>query len=138
MGEKAVLASTEAMLGMAVLAQGRVEEADRLGRRSARLATEGDLSAQVLWRRVRAVALAQQQRLRDAERLARDAVTLAERTDYLNDHAGALEDLARVHDASGDRDAAQSAREAALDVYRRKGNTVSSVRLERALAGVAS
>jgi hypothetical protein len=92
----------------------------------------------VLWRRVRAVALAGQQRLRDAERLARDAVTLAERTDYLNDHAGALEDLARVHDASGDRDAAQSAREAALDVYRRKGNTVSSVRLERALAGVAS
>jgi class 3 adenylate cyclase/tetratricopeptide (TPR) repeat protein len=138
MGEKAVLASTEAMLGMAVLAQGRVEEADRLGRRSARLATDGDLSAQVLWRRVRAVALAHQERLRDAERLARDAVTLAERTDYLNDHAGALEDLARVHDASGDRDAAQSAREAALDVYRRKGNTVSSVRLERALAGVAS
>ena len=39
MGERAVLASTEAMLGMAVLAQGRSAEADRLARRSA---TAGD------------------------------------------------------------------------------------------------
>src|SRR5207248_9359101 len=119
MGEKAVLASTEALLGMAVLAQGRIEEADRLARRCARLATDGDLSAQVLWRRVRAVALAQEDRLREAERLARDAVALAERTDYLNDHAGALEDLARVHEAAGDAEAARSARQAGLDAYRR-------------------
>ena len=76
--------------------------------------------------------------IREAERLARDAVALAERTDYLNDHAGALEDLARVHDAVGDSEGARHAREAALDVYRRKGNAVSSVRLEQAIAGVAS
>jgi class 3 adenylate cyclase/tetratricopeptide (TPR) repeat protein len=136
MGERAVLATTEAMLGTAVLAQGRVEEADRLARRSARLATDDDLSAQVLWRRVRAVALANQDRPQEGQRLARDAVALAEQTDYLNDHAGALEDLAHVHQAAGDPSAAQGAREAALDVYRRKGNVVSSVRLERAIAGV--
>jgi ATP/maltotriose-dependent transcriptional regulator MalT len=138
MGEKAVLASTEAMLGMAVLAQDRVEEADRLARRSARLATDGDLAAQVMWRRVRAGALAGQGRLREAERLARDAVALAERTDYLNDHAGALEDLAVVREAAGDSQEARHARESALDVYRRKGNAVSSVRLEQAIAGAAA
>jgi tetratricopeptide (TPR) repeat protein len=134
MGEKAVLASTEALLGMAVLAQGRVEEADRLGRRSARLATDDDLSAQVLWRRVRAVALASQDRLQEAQKLARDAVALAEQMDYLNDHAAALEDLAHVHGLAGDPTRAQDAREAALEIYRRKGNAVSSVRLERAMA----
>ncbi len=138
MGERAVLASTEALLGMAVLAQGRVEEADRLARRSARLATDGDMSAQVMWRRVRAVALAAQGRPRDAERFARDAVVLAERTDYLNDHAGALEDLAHVHGRAGDSEGANHAREEALEIYRRKGNAVSSVRLERAIAGAVA
>jgi tetratricopeptide (TPR) repeat protein len=138
MGEKAVLASTEALLGMAVLAQGRADEADRCARRSARLATDDDLSAQVMWRRVRAVALAEQGRPREAERLARDSVALAERTDYLNDHAGALEDLAHVHTSGGDPAAAQRAREAALDVYRRKGNTVSCVRLERAITNAVA
>ena len=137
MGEKAVLASTEAMLGMAVLAQGRVEDADRLARRSARLATDDDLSAQVMWRRVRSVVLAEQGRSREAQRLAGDAVALSETTDYLNDHAGALEDLAHVHALAGDADGAGQARQAALDAYRRKGNAVSRVRLERALAGVA-
>jgi tetratricopeptide (TPR) repeat protein len=137
MGEKAVLASTEALLGMALLAQGRVEEADRLARRGAHLATDDDLSAQVMWRRVRAIVLSEQGRPRDGQRLARDAVALSETTDYLNDHAGALEDLARVHDLAGDPKAAGGAREAALDVYRRKGNAVSCVRLERTIAGVA-
>ena len=133
MGEKAVLASTEAMLAMAVLAQGRSAEADRLARRSATLTTDGDISPQSLWRRVRAVVLAERGRLQDAERLARDAVALAASTDWLNDHAGALEDLATVCDIAGHGDDAQIARAAALDVYRRKGNAVCSVRLERGL-----
>jgi hypothetical protein len=84
------------------------------------------------------VALAEQGRPREAERLARDSVALAERTDYLNDHAGALEDLAHVHTSRGDPAAAQRAREAALDVYRRKGNTVSCVRLERAITNAVA
>jgi class 3 adenylate cyclase/tetratricopeptide (TPR) repeat protein len=138
MGEKAVLASTEALLGMALLAQGRLQEGDRLARRCARLATDDDLSAQVMWRRARAIVLAEQGRSRDAQRLARNAVALSETTDYLNDHGDALADLARVNDLAGDPLEAARAREAALDAYRRKGNAVSCVRLERAIAGVAS
>ncbi len=133
MGEKAVLASTEALLGMVVLAQGRSAEADRLARRSATLTTDGDVSPQSLWRRVRALVLAERGRLQDAERLARDAVALAERTDWLNDHAGALEDLATVCNIAGHTDDARAARAEALDVYRRKGNAVCTVRLERTL-----
>ena len=128
-----MLASTEAMLGLALLAQGRSAEADRSARRAAGLVTEGDLSAQALWRRVRARVLAERGRTAAAERLAREAVETAERTDYLNDHAAALEDLATVHDLAGNVAAARAAREAALDLYRRKGTTVCAVRLVRML-----
>ena len=95
MGERAVLASTEAWLGMVVLAQGREAEADRLALRSARLTTADDISPQVLWRRIRASVLAGRGRLTEAARLADEAVALAAQTDYLNEHAGALVDLGR-------------------------------------------
>ncbi len=137
MGERAVLASTEALLGMAVLAQGRHPEADRLARRAARLTTADDLSPQVLWRRIRAVVLAGRGRIPDAERLADEAVALAAQTDYLNEHAGALEDLGHVHAVAGRTRDARRAREAALDLYRRKENAVSAVRLEGLVANRA-
>jgi class 3 adenylate cyclase/tetratricopeptide (TPR) repeat protein len=137
MGERAVLASTEAWLGMAVLAQGRHAEADRLARRSARLTTADDVSPQVLWRRIRAVVLADRGRLTEATRLAGEAVELAAQTDYLNEHAGALEDVAHVHEVAGRPGDARRAREQALDLFRRKGNVVSAVRLERLVANHA-
>ncbi|HEY3764041.1 MAG TPA: adenylate/guanylate cyclase domain-containing protein [Gaiellales bacterium] len=137
MGERAVLAWVEAKLGLVVLAQGRSAEADRLARRAARLTTEDDTSTHVHWRRVRAVVLAERGRAQAAERMAREAVALAERTDYLNDHAAALEDLAHVLDLACDAPAARLARVAALDVYRRKGNVVSAVRLERMVTNAA-
>jgi hypothetical protein len=74
-------------------------------------------------------------RTHEAERLAQEAVGLAERTDCLNDSAAALEDLARVHEVAGHAEAARTARDAALEVYRRKGNVVCCVRLEQMLTG---
>ncbi len=133
MGERAVLASAEAMLGLALLAQGRSAEADRMARHAAGLATEGDRSAQALWRRVCARVAAERGRTAAAERLAREAVAEAERTDYLNDHAAALEDLAAVHDLAGRPGDARAAREQALELYRGKGTTVCTVRLVRML-----
>ncbi len=138
MGERAVLASTEALLARVVLAQGRDAEADRLARRAARLTTDMDAAPQSLWRRVRAIVLAGRGRAREAERLAGDAVALIGRTDYLNEHAEALEDLACVHDVGGGADAARRARADAMALYRRKGNVVSAVRLERMVTSRAS
>jgi class 3 adenylate cyclase/tetratricopeptide (TPR) repeat protein len=133
MGERAVLASTEGFLALVVLAQGRVDEADRLARRAAQLTTEDDISPQVLWRRVRAAVLAERGRIAEAERMAREAVGLADRTDCLNDRAAALEDLAHVLELGGRVDDAREARMAALEVYRRKGTVVSYVRLDAQL-----
>jgi class 3 adenylate cyclase/tetratricopeptide (TPR) repeat protein len=131
MGERAVLASTEALLARVVLAQGRDAEAGRLARRASRLTTDLDAAAQALWRRVGAIVLAGRGRAREAERLAQDAVGFMASTDYLNDHADALEDLGRVYDLCGDAEAARTARADALALFIRKGNVVSSVRLER-------
>jgi hypothetical protein len=61
-------------------------------------------------------------------------VSLAALTDYLNEHAGALVDLGHVHGLAGRTRDARLAHEAALDLYRRKGNAVSAVRLERLVA----
>jgi tetratricopeptide (TPR) repeat protein len=138
MGERALLASTEAWLGIAVLAQGRADEADRIARRCARLATEDDLSPQSLWRRTRALVLAERGRLGEAERLAGEAVALTATTDYLNEHAAALEDLGRVQALAGRQRDARRAGESALALYRRKGNVVSTVRLEEAAVGDTS
>jgi ATP/maltotriose-dependent transcriptional regulator MalT len=138
MGERAVLASTEALLARVVLAQGRDAEADRLARRAARLTTDMDAAPQSLWRRTRAIVLAGRGRGREAERLAGEAVEFIGRTDYLNDHAEALEDLARVHDLGGDAEAARAARLDAIALYARKGNVVSAVRLERMVTSHAS
>ena len=50
MGERAVLASTEAHLAQVALMAGRDTEAARIARRCAALATEDDASPQALWR----------------------------------------------------------------------------------------
>ena len=51
---------------------------------------------QMLWRQARGKVLARRGELEEGERLAREAVALAEETDMLNAHADALLDLAEV------------------------------------------
>ena len=87
---------------------------------------------------MRAVVLAERGRVRDAERLATEAVALSEETDWLYDRGGALEDLGRVNDLAGRPREARQARDAAHDVYRRKGATACIVRLERMLESHAT
>jgi DNA-binding SARP family transcriptional activator/predicted ATPase len=129
MGEKALLATTAAMLAQAVYAQGRHGEALELSRVSERSAAEEDVSAQVGWRGVRAKVLAAEGRVEEAEALAAEAVALAERTDLLTFHAEALVDLAVVLGSAGRSDEADAAIEAALALYRRKGDVVSAARI---------
>ena len=58
---------------MAVLEQGRDEEADDLAKMSAQLAANSDVLSQILWRGVRAQVLARRQLVQEAEKLAREA-----------------------------------------------------------------
>jgi len=129
MGERALLATTAAMLAQAVYAQERAEEAEELCRTSERHADPDDLSSQMIWRGVRARALAGRGELDAAEALAREAVAIAARTDELIDHGDALLALAEVLERRGDADGAQQAAKEALALYERKEAIVPAERL---------
>jgi tetratricopeptide (TPR) repeat protein len=81
-----------------------------------------------------AKVLARRGELGEAERLARDAVRLAEAADWLSLHADALVDLATVLRLAGRADAAVEAVRAAVGLYRRKGNQTSAAHARATLA----
>jgi predicted ATPase/class 3 adenylate cyclase len=126
MGERWFLSTTAAFLARAVLEQGRDQEAQDLAQMSAQLAAKGDLLSQMLWRGVYARVLAKRAEAEEAEALAREAVALAEATDFLNHRADALLDLSHVLEASNRRGEAVGAASAALRLYELKGNTVAA------------
>lgn len=135
MGEKALLATTLAQLGQVLYAQGRYDEARHLTEVSADAGAPEDLSVQMLWRRVRAKIVVRDGRHEEAERLAREAVALAERTDWPSDHGDALLDLGEVLFAAGRADEAESSVRQALTFFQEKGNVVAAAKAESFLAG---
>jgi tetratricopeptide (TPR) repeat protein len=134
MGDRALLSTTAAFLGEALLAQDRDDEAERYAGLSAELAADDDVLTQAVWRDVKAALLARRGGLAEAERMARQAVALAEPTDFLNHRAETLVVLATVLDRQERTEAAQEALVAALGLYERKGNVVAAGRVRAALA----
>jgi tetratricopeptide (TPR) repeat protein len=134
MGEKALLATTAAMLAQTLYIQQRYDEAADACAVSQELTADDDVSAKVGWRSVRAKLLARAGHSADALALASEAVELAERTDFLTIRAEAQLDLAEVLEAGGRPEEAHAARHAALDLYREKGDVVSAERVGAALA----
>ena len=99
-----------ALLARSVLAQGRIDEADRHATESERLAGR-NLKTAIAWRAVRAEILAAQGRHDEAAAMAREAVAVAAGTDLVLDHAEACLALSRVLAAAGDAKGANGARE---------------------------
>jgi tetratricopeptide (TPR) repeat protein len=128
MGEKGYLATTAAFLAQAIAAQGRHDEAERFIEVSREAAGEDDWSAQMVWQGLQARILAARGRSGEAEELARSAVALAARTDFLNQHGDALLELAGVLAAAGRAAEARAAVGDALELYERKGNLVAAAR----------
>jgi tetratricopeptide (TPR) repeat protein len=126
MGERALLATTAAMLAQAVEAQGRDLEAERYCDLSERTAAPEDLTTQTLCRGVRARILARRGGGEPAEALARAAVELAARTDLLTIRADALLDLAEVLRLQGRAAAADDATHQATELLERKGCVVAT------------
>jgi ATP/maltotriose-dependent transcriptional regulator MalT len=128
MGEKALLATTAAMLADVVFEQGRFDEAWKFTQAAEATAAADDLSAQILWRTARARLLAQRGAMPEAKRIGAEAVALAARTDWLTDQADALLAQAQVLRAAGDGRAAADACRSAINLYARKGNEVGARR----------
>ena len=120
MGLDADTAESAALLGRACRTLDRVAEADELCSESERLAGHA-LKPSIAWRTLRARLLSRRGESVEARRVAEAAVSLAERTDALVDHADACLALATVLGGAGDVAGARAAAERAVGLYERKG-----------------
>jgi hypothetical protein len=133
-GETAYRSTVVAMLAQAAYAQGHHNQADQWSRLSKRLAASDDLLSQVMWRGTQAKVLANKAETARAVMLAREAVRLAEASDWLNVQADALVDLAEVLRLANNLEEAAAALKRALALYRQKGNVVSAAWAKAKLA----
>jgi tetratricopeptide (TPR) repeat protein len=134
MGNKGHFVTIAPVLADALFAQGRAEEAAPLVERAADWAIADDLDPQISWRRVKAKLLARRGEFENAEQLARKAVELAGRTDFVLDHARALEDLAEVLRLAGRPHDALAELEHAIRLCEQKGDLASAAKAQALLA----
>ncbi|HWC33059.1 MAG TPA: tetratricopeptide repeat protein, partial [Actinomycetota bacterium] len=113
---------------------GRYDEAERFTEISEAAAANDDVGSQMSWRSARAKVLAKRGTVDEAERLAREAVSLAGRTDWLNEEAKTLVDLGVVLREAERMEEAEAAIRHGIEVYERKGN-LAAVDMTRALLG---
>jgi ATP/maltotriose-dependent transcriptional regulator MalT len=124
--ERDVVSKIAARLSRSLFMRGETQEAGRFVTMSFDFAPAESIVAQALWRVAKAWA-ASRDDPREAERLAREAVRLAQ-AEMLNLRAGLLLELAEILRTAGDTKAAMPLITAAIGVYERKGNVVSAVR----------
>jgi DNA-binding SARP family transcriptional activator len=125
----------QAELTRAVHAQGRHDEALAIAEATA-APSPVDFGLRIRCRGSRALALGAIGRLEEAEELAREAVELGRRSDFLNFCGDALVDLAAILSLAGRPEEAAPVLEEAIELYERKGNVVSASRARSALAAV--
>jgi class 3 adenylate cyclase len=121
-GRFSVLSTFAPELGRSLCALGRYAEAEPLAQLGRELGNAQDATTQALWRQVRARVIAYRGEHSAAEALARQAVSITDRTDMVNVQGDAYCDLAEVLAASGRTDEAAQALEQALERYERKKN----------------
>ena len=128
MGHWSWLSTFAPMRGHSLYELGLDDEAYEWAEKGRALGADDDIATQVHWRRVEAKVLARRGETERGEALAREAVSLLERTDMLDEQADALLDLARVLDLAGRRDETTAVLADAIDRYERKQNLMMSGR----------
>jgi class 3 adenylate cyclase/tetratricopeptide (TPR) repeat protein len=135
-GADHINATVGPMLAAALAAQDQTTEAIALTEEAERTAAPDDLDGQVKWRLARAAALTAEGESAQAERFAREAVTLAEASDTVLIHADALAGLAYVLLSAGAGSEAREPAACAGELYEAKGDVVSAARWQRVVAGL--
>jgi tetratricopeptide (TPR) repeat protein len=134
MGERSYLSTAAALLAHAFCALDDLVEAERFSRKSEEAAARDDTFSQVLWRSARAKTSALAGDHTEAQELGRQAVALAEETDFLNTRGDTLADYAVVLALDGRHADAATALARAAEHFERKGNTTSLEQVRRQLA----
>jgi ATP/maltotriose-dependent transcriptional regulator MalT len=137
-GDRAGASTTETALAEAHLEAGDLDQAWKYATDARETASHDDIASQGRGREIQARVLSARGEDGGAEELARDAVAIMGRTDYLALHADALVHLAHVlHAAGKDPEALESARQAA-DLYDQKGATILVERTRGIIEGWTS
>jgi class 3 adenylate cyclase/predicted ATPase len=126
LGETSVLSTSAALLARTLERMGQLDEAEEQTVLSERIASRDDLASQTTWRGVRARVLARRGEFERAQQLGREAVAIADRTDFLVWRGEALLDLAEVHRLAGDSASFVRAATDALRLFEAKGHLVLS------------
>jgi tetratricopeptide (TPR) repeat protein len=129
LGEAFLRSTIGGLLGRVAYAQDRLEDAYQLTVEVEAAAAADDVDAQALWRSVRACILARRGEAAEARRLALEAVEMRRQMDSPALQAEALTDLAEVERWAGNTAAAATALSEATELYARKGDTVSPIKL---------
>ena len=137
-GETGWLGTTAAVLAEVLWRQRRNEEAEQYALLSDRLAAPDDVASQWQWRVVQAKVLAERGRLSEAETLARAAVSLIDRTDWLKWRGDARMSLAYVLRKAGMPGEATTVLREALRLYERKGDVADASKARAELEDVST
>ena len=140
LGDSGMRSLASGQLAESLYELNRLDEAQGWTETAEELSAADDVGSQMLWRQVRAKVLARRGAYAEAERNARDAVSLADSTDMLNWQGRALVDLAEVLALAGRREEAAAELDRAIVLYKRKGNVVAdaSARSRRARLGATA
>jgi class 3 adenylate cyclase/tetratricopeptide (TPR) repeat protein len=135
-GEKSFQSTAAAALGRVLYELDRLEEADDWARRAAELGASDDFATQALWRQARGKVLARRGDLVEGERLAREAVALAEETESPIELGDTYADLAEVLlFANRPQEAAETFQQA-LACFEQKGHVVMADRVRARIAAL--
>jgi class 3 adenylate cyclase/tetratricopeptide (TPR) repeat protein len=124
LGDKAFASTAAGHVGRALIDLGEDEEAWRWASIAREISAPDDVDAQVAGREVQARVLSRRGDHGAAEELAREAIGMADATDYLTLRASAWLSFAFVQHEAGRSDEAVNAARTALELYERKGATV--------------
>jgi tetratricopeptide (TPR) repeat protein len=131
-GERGYLSTAAALLGVAVVRQGRYEEGDRLADESRETGSDDDVITQIYWRMVKARVLAANGALDEARRLASEALELTRQTDDSLDIPMVALELLDVFTPESRREIL----EWGLSESEAKGNVVSAEQIREQLAAL--
>jgi hypothetical protein len=120
LGERTNYTTVAAELALVACANGDYAQAEALSAKSEAAARQNDVMSNVLWRCARARARLARGDRAAADSLARDAVAIAEASDFLHTHAIARTTLAAVLEESGDRAAADREFARAAELHEQK------------------
>jgi tetratricopeptide (TPR) repeat protein len=138
MGNRNQGSTAAAFLGVALVEQGRDDEALKYADLAGEWAVADDLTSQVTQLAVRARVLARRGELKAAERAGRDAVALSRRSDDPWLRADGLVALGVVHERAGRAEEATAALHDAVAVLERKGNVAYADRVRALMSGQTS